>query len=751
MSYEVDGPTNAGFYRLQYTDLTAPNLEAADFDGDGLSNLAEITQRPRPTAATRNQSLQSNSALPVQNGTRKISSKSTRAIPSEFIQTNPLKTDTDGDGLTDKWEEDHQLDPTDDGSYNPNNGPNGDPDQDDLDNRSEIQNNTNPFRSDTDYDYLPDGWEIQYGLIAAYSIQIDDTWVYGYDGVNGSYGDPDADGIQNQYEYVLGFDPQSANTHGIPDATRDRDGDGLPDFWEAQTGAFQWSYQNQRYEFQRRLDWERDDANEDLDSDELTNLAEYQKGTHLANWDTDGDLLPDGWEIQNGLNPLSNSGNDGMNGDPDQDGLVNIDERIYGSSPTLADTDGDGVGDVHEITQGSDPADGSDGGQPPPPEDIAFVKLTVGDPSGSESERYNMIVKGVEGDTRTITHQAKEFGVVSTKSYKLRKGAKYEIEIVHTGTKPDFLEQHGFSNYDWIADIQPDGLGVALEPAVLVKKDPHTIFTEVIDWPNDTFQIKGKKAELFVMKFETITIAAIPYDAKRKKLGVAEGVEIYVTPLGAGNVTWTMADQEDSALDTAKNYEPEFTAASLECNPKVKADFGNGIYHIINFQVVEPTGESAEKEKDLSLSDLSSLSDTGITAQQQGVGMLLRITLLPDDVSFQNLEIKELSGPASNENGYFEKYKGGVRYHTAEDWLPVEPGNQYGDTAAFFTWPKIMVERNLQWIPGSYEWDIPLRWRAPNKTERTLPNRLQKHEITANNGSSTVTKLLRSASRTPTP
>ncbi|MCX8495379.1 MAG: hypothetical protein ORN51_04265 [Akkermansiaceae bacterium] len=30
-----------------------------------------------------------------------------------------------------------------------------------------------------------------------------------------------------------------SNTHAIPDATRDRDGDGLPDFGETQTGSFQ--------------------------------------------------------------------------------------------------------------------------------------------------------------------------------------------------------------------------------------------------------------------------------------------------------------------------------------------------------------------------------------------------------------------------------------------------------------------------------------------------------------------------------
>lgn len=167
---------------------------------------------------------------------------------------------------------------------------------------------------------------------------------------------------------------------------------------------------------------------------------------------------------------------------------------------------------------------------------------------------------------------------------------------------------------------------------------------------------------------------------------------------------------------------------------------------------MEPTGESAEKENDL---DISNMGDNGITPQQQGVGMILRITLLPDDVSFENLEVKELSGSASNLTGYFAQpniHNLGDTYHTADpDWQEVGSGSQYGDTAAFFGWPKINVNGNLQWIPGSYEWDIPVRWRVPGKAERTLPNRLQKHEITVNDGSSTETKLGQSATRTPTP
>lgn len=97
-------------------------------------------------------------------------------------------------------------------------------------------------------------------------------------------------------------------------ADKDTDGDGMPDGWETIYGF-------------NPLD--PSDAENDPDGDELINLDEYLNGTNPSEFDTDKDGLPDGWEVTFGTDPLVNDANE----DPDGDGLSNLEEYNSGRHP----------------------------------------------------------------------------------------------------------------------------------------------------------------------------------------------------------------------------------------------------------------------------------------------------------------------------------------------------------------------------------------------------------------------------------
>ena len=189
-------------------------------------------------------------------------------------------------------------------------------------------------------------------------------------------------------------------------------------------------------------------AAEDTDGDGLSDRMEVtQYGTEYWNSDTDGDGLEDGWEVANGLDPLDNGDaefddietnqnpnddntnlgennetfpdpDNGPLGDPDRDGLPNVEEAEHGTNPNLKDSDSDGLNDAWEVAHqqmviGADgtlfkllnPVDANWDCSLLTPEIVAQLKVDLGDDEWNIladpfSQRHSCdAVLDVDGDT----------------------------------------------------------------------------------------------------------------------------------------------------------------------------------------------------------------------------------------------------------------------------------------------------------------------------------------------------------------
>ena len=193
-----------------------------------------------------------------------------------------------------------------------------DSDGDSLTDANELfQIGTWPGNIDTDSDGLNDSYELKIGTVPTVS-------------------DTDGDGLNDGYELLNLMTNPKVN---------DTDGDGLSDGWEA--------------EYNDALGVEPTDAASDVelafdeDSDGLNLLEEGKANTDPTSNDTDGDGLPDGWEVRyenvEGVNPVLMADDTELALDGENDGLNLSEEGKANTDPTSNDTDGDGLSDGWEV------------------------------------------------------------------------------------------------------------------------------------------------------------------------------------------------------------------------------------------------------------------------------------------------------------------------------------------------------------------------------------------------------------------
>lgn len=244
----------------------------------------------------------------------------------------------------------------------------------------------------------------------------------------------------------------------------------------------------------------------DSDGDGLSNDFERSIGTDPNQPDTDGDGMHDGWEHKYGFNPLVNNDDTNVDSDvtndstydADSDGLTNKQEADWGTDPNDDDTDNDGVTDGQEVENSSDPNDDTDGGRPASRVPVDFY---FGDPSGSHSEKYRLVVKPEKNpsgqkpasgeEPKTFEWVNAEYGECETKTAMLLRGWTYEVRMYHAGTDPDY-DGSPRPDYDYrLACFPPSCVGV-------VTNDPQRLFGENSN-SGDTFEADGKKAEILVL------------------------------------------------------------------------------------------------------------------------------------------------------------------------------------------------------------------------------------------------------------
>lgn len=298
------------------------------------------------------------------------------------------------------------------------------------------------------------------------------------------------------------------------------------------------------------------------------------EGVRDADIDSDEDGLANIYEIENGTDPLSK--------DTDNDGLTDYDEIfIYNTNPVIPDTDGDGLEDGDELHIGVDPTN---------PETFGFpdIEYSIQQQITADSELFSEI--NIEENPYELSIDLKTNGYAESNLYVSESGYSSVI---------DNEAMLGFSTDIEMNDIyNPENI-------VLKYKIKDNYIDNAPGIYSDYEEFQGIK-RLNVFKFNEDTNMLLPVETKFDienntlyaevdELGTycLMDLEIWLNSLGI-NVPEESVSEENSILKKSSNqstssWTPEYTNAPIDLvflidsSGKYKNEFEQEKNIVINF------------------------------------------------------------------------------------------------------------------------------------------------------------------------
>jgi len=305
--------------------------------------------------------------------------------------------------------------------------------------------------------------------------------------------------------------------------------------------------------------------NIDGDEDGLTDQDEVNiYGTNPSQADSDNDEMPDGWEVEYSLDPLTN---DAMN-DADGDGSNNLSEYQASTDPNDSDTDNDGLNDFEDLNP--------------------LIPDTTPEISGEPN------VEVLQGENYLFSPVLNYIGDNAQVSFVIENKPQWATFSTETGQLSGVLTNNDVGIYQQIMISSTNGFVTDELPPFAIE------VVNVNDAPTQTTEIPTQNLSVIINNDISIDLSqyfsdvdegdVLTYSTEDNSSGLSVNTEGLLSGTGdtAGTLSLTLVITDKAGASISKALSIEITAPPPVVVPQEKSSSGGGgsLYWSIGFLLV---------------------------------------------------------------------------------------------------------------------------------------------------------------------